>query len=200
MFASRVSHSSTEPARRGSAPRSSSRVSSMTTMRVSAGSTFVIARSSVVLPAPVSPDTTTRMPARIAAASSERMARSIVPALLELVERGVGEHVAADRDLRHRRDVHDRGEPRPVGEAQHEQRLGVVEAALGAAGPPGEVGDLVAQVVGVGEDRLADSARRPSTCCTQIVSWALTMMSVTPSRSRRPGTCRRGSRRRWPAG
>ncbi len=72
-------------------------------------------------------------------------------ALLELVEGGVGQHVAADRHLRHLGDVHDRGEPRSVGQAQDEQRLGIVEAAFRATRPAGEVGDLGAQVVGVGE-------------------------------------------------
>ena len=41
----------------------------------------------------------------------------------------------------------------PSREADDEQRLAVVEAALGAAGAAGEMGDLVAQVLGVREHR-----------------------------------------------
>ena len=183
MLASRVSHSRTQLARAGvGAEVQLAGVLDDDDAGVD-GSTLVIARTSVVLPAPVSPEMTMRIPAPIADASSERIARSMVPRSSSSSSDGVGQHVAADRHLRHGRDVHHRGQAGAVGQAQHEQRLGVVEAALRAAGAAGEVGDLGAEVVGVGEDAVRVALGAPSTCCSQIASWALTMMSVTPSRS-----------------
>ena len=102
---------------------------------------------------------------------------------LELVERGVGEHVAADRDLGHRGHVHDRGQAGAVGQADHEQRPAVVEAAFGAAGAAGEMGDLVAQVLAVGEHRSGGSARSALDVLQPDGVGPFTMMSVTPSMS-----------------
>ena len=156
----------------------------MTTMRVSVGSSFVIARTSVVLPAPVSPDTTTRMRACIADASNDAIARSMLPlatssdrltsgsTLRRIVTCGTGDTfmIAARRDPSGRRSTSS-GLP-------SSKRRSV---------PPDRRARWATSARTSSSSRNSDwSTRsvRPSTYWTQTWSAPLTMMSVTPSSSR----------------
>ncbi len=137
MLAGRASSATMSGWRVEPVSRPSSKACSIVTIRSRRSISAASARSRVVFPEFIAPDTTMFFRARTAAASSERRPVVHGPHGAELVERQVGEPVPADGHRRTGRHGHERGQPGAAGQLQVELRPGRVEAPLGQPEPAG---------------------------------------------------------------
>ncbi len=122
---------------RWSASRPSSRACSMVTMRSRGGTSAAKARSIVVLPEFMAPETTMFLRARTAAANRDGQLGTDRPEVDQVGQGESGVPVPTDGDGRSSGHRHHGREPAPVGKSQVHLRSGQVEPPLGQAEPAG---------------------------------------------------------------